>query len=90
LHLVAILLVHLAHVVGREVNAVRNILGTQERQNMVEMAGIAETHHLAQLERVHPDHRCAEVHSFKSPVVQGLILHQRVLARQPVTYDQKR
>ena len=49
LHLVAILLEHLANVVGR---AVRNILRTQEKQNVVEMAGIAETYHLAQLERV--------------------------------------
>jgi hypothetical protein len=53
---------------------------------MVEMAGIAETYHFAQLERVHPEHGGAEVvaqpHAFKSPVVQRLILHQRVRARQ--------
>ncbi len=45
LNLVAGLLVHLAHVVSREVNAVRNILRTQERKNVVEMAGISETYH---------------------------------------------
>ena len=53
---------------------------------MVEMAGIAETYHFAQLERVHPAHGGAEVvaqpHAFKSPVVKRLILHQRVRARQ--------
>jgi hypothetical protein len=41
------------------------------------MAGIAETYHFAQLERVHPEHGGAEVvaqpHAFKSPVVQRLI-----------------
>ena len=53
---------------------------------MVEMAGIAETYHFSQLERVHPEHGGAEVvaqpHAFKSSVVQRLILHQRMRARQ--------
>jgi hypothetical protein len=48
------------------------------------MAGIAETYHLAQLERVHPEHGSAEVvaqtHSFKNSVVQRLIFHERVRA----------
>ncbi len=86
MHLVAILLVHRADVIGREVNAVRDILRTEERQNVVEMAGIAETYHFLQLERVHPEHGGAEVvakpHAFKSSVVQRLIFHQRMCARQ--------
>ena len=53
---------------------------------MVDMAGIAETYHFAQLERVHPEHGGAEVvaqpYAFKSPVIQRLILYQRVRARQ--------
>ncbi len=53
---------------------------------MVQMAGIAETYHFSQLERVHPEHGGAEVvaqpHAFKSSVVQRLILHQRLRARQ--------
>jgi hypothetical protein len=61
LHRVAILLVHRADVIGREVNAVRDILLTKERQNVVKMAGIAETYHFSKLERVHPEHGGAEV-----------------------------
>ena len=43
---------------------------------MVEMAGITETYHLAQFERVHPEHGGAEVvaqpHSFKSSALGKL------------------
>ena len=53
---------------------------------MVEIAGIAETYHFSQLERVHPEHGGAEVvaqpHAFKSSVIQRLILHQRMRAGQ--------
>jgi hypothetical protein len=58
---VAVLLVHFAYVISRQINAVRNILGTRERSNVVEMAGIAETYYVTQFERVHPDHGSAEV-----------------------------
>jgi hypothetical protein len=86
LHRVAILLVHRADVIGREANAVRDILRTKERQNVVKMAEIAETYHFSQLERVHPEHGGAEVvtqpHAFKSLVIQRLILDQGMHARQ--------
>jgi hypothetical protein len=86
LHRVAILLVHRADVIGRKVNAVRDILQTKERQNVVEMTGIAETYHFSQLERVHPEHGGAEVvtqpHASKSSVIQRLILHQGMRARE--------
>ena len=46
----------------------------------------AETYHFAKLERVHPEHGGAEVvtqpHAFKSSVIQRLILHQGMRARQ--------
>jgi hypothetical protein len=65
---------------------VRDILRTKERQNVVKMAGIAETYHFSQLERVHPEHGGAEVvtqpHALKSSVIQRLILHQGTRARQ--------
>jgi hypothetical protein len=63
----------------------RDIL-RKERQNVDKMAGIAETYHFSKLERVHPEHGGAEVvtqpHAFKSSVIQRLILHQGMRAKQ--------
>jgi len=61
------------------------------RARVIQSSRVAgETYHLAQLERVHPEHGSAEVvaqpHSFKSSVVQRLIFYERVRARQ-VTCD---
>ena len=47
-YLVDILFMHLADVSGRKVDVMRNILRIHERQNVVKVAGIAETNHLCE------------------------------------------
>jgi len=39
---------------------------TKEGQNVVEMAGIAETYHFSQLERVHPEQGGAPLREMRS------------------------
>ena len=84
--LVAIFLVHGADIISRQINAVRNIVGTQERQDVVEMARIAKAYHFAQFERVHPEHGSSQIitqpHAVESSVVERFIVHQRMRAGQ--------
>ena len=77
---------HGADIISRQINAVRNIVGAQERQDVVEVARIAKAYHFAQFERVHPEHGSSEIitqpHAVESSVVKCLVVHQGMRAGQ--------
>ena len=56
-----LLVKHLADIIRREINAVRDIVRAKKGENVIEVAWVTKAYHFAQSKRVHPEHGGSKV-----------------------------